>query len=507
MHAPRGQEPVNHDSTQTFLKHLAILAGMTLPAISGCTSERPRPDEGPPPAVASNDPHVTKGHEFVRVPAADISRDFVQRTGFITDHAVDPKGQYVFGYMKREALSRLDPDLAERITVVDEHAFRHHHLDPHTLRPVPGSVVKDARPGTYEDYHDYTELKAELERIAREHPDILLLKSAGKSVEGRELYYVTISDNPEREEHEPNLLFIANMHGDEVVGRELMIYLIRDLVTKYQSDPDIKKMVDNAKIFIMPSMNPDGFEARSRFNGNDVDLNRAFPDFTSDPRDSATNREPEVKAIMGLHERHYFHLALNFHGGAVCMNIPWDTRPNHPAHEKFPEDPITRALAREYADSNPSMRDVTYGSFDRGVTYGYEWYEVDGGMQDWANYYRKSIHATVELSDIKWPHASTLEGFWNENKAGLVKYLQRGMEGLHIEVVDEANRPVEGVILGVDSSRRELGFSSNKIHRLTPPGEHQLTIKAPGFDEASLRLTSERFDGTFRKVVLRRSGE
>ena len=36
-----------------------------------------------------------------------------------------------------------------------------------------------------------------------------------------------ISDNVAVDEAEPKLLYVANMHGDEVVGREFMIYLSR----------------------------------------------------------------------------------------------------------------------------------------------------------------------------------------------------------------------------------------------------------------------------------------
>src|SRR5690606_12829397 len=112
-------------------------------------------------------------------------------------------------------------------------------------------------------------------------PSLVKLDSAGRSVQGRELWYVEISDNVQDDEAEPKLLYIANMHGDETVGRELMIYLIRLLTDSYAIDPRITSLVDHARIFIMPSMNPDGFEARRRYNARGIDLNRSFPDFTT----------------------------------------------------------------------------------------------------------------------------------------------------------------------------------------------------------------------------------
>jgi carboxypeptidase D len=52
--------------------------------------------------------------------------------------------------------------------------------------------------------HNYEALESFLIKMNQEHPDITRLYSVGKSVEGRQLYVIEISDAPGR--HEPGTL-------------------------------------------------------------------------------------------------------------------------------------------------------------------------------------------------------------------------------------------------------------------------------------------------------------
>ena len=105
--------------------------------------------------------------------------------------------------------------------------------------------------------------------------------------------------------------YVGNMHGNEVISRQLLIYLAEFLARHYDRDPRVANLVNNTEIFLLPSLNPDGYEASQegacdnnrlgRNNANNVDLNRNFPDQFRDgaDRDSLLRgREPETLAAM-----------------------------------------------------------------------------------------------------------------------------------------------------------------------------------------------------------------
>ncbi|PIR21683.1 MAG: hypothetical protein COV44_11870 [Deltaproteobacteria bacterium CG11_big_fil_rev_8_21_14_0_20_45_16] len=327
------------------------------------------------------------------------------------------------------------------------------------------------------DYPSPEEIDLKLLQIAHKYPNLTKLESIGTSVKKRPLMVLKISDHPETDEIEPEFKYIANMHGDEIVGRELMMRLIEDLLENYESDPKIQALIDNTEIFIMPSMNPDGAAVSRRWNGHGADLNRDFPDFTTtDNQNSAEDREPETQAVMDFQARRHFALSTNFHGGAVVMNYAWDTMP-----EVHPLQDFLLSLATDYANTAPYMKESS--EFPGGITNGYAWYEVNGGMQDWSYYWHNDLQFTVELSDIKWAPYSELDYYYAQNRESMLSFMEAIHQGAGFVIRDahsNQNGRVDIFLISKDGSRslvESRNYYGSEFYVVLPPGPYQFEVK------------------------------
>ena len=110
-------------------------------------------------------------------------------------------------------------------------------------------------------YHSHEEILSVFEALERDFPFIAKKGTIGKSVEGRELVFLRITANvtAPRPLGKPMFKYVGNMHGNEAVGREILIALAEHLVHNYEKDSEIMKLVQSTDVYILPSLNPDGF--------------------------------------------------------------------------------------------------------------------------------------------------------------------------------------------------------------------------------------------------------
>ena len=329
------------------------------------------------------------------------------------------------------------------------------------------------------EYHDYNELTAFLQNIAASYPSITRLESIGQSVQGKELWVMQISDNPGINEIEPEFKYVANMHGDETPGREFSLYLIEWLCENYGSSDRATFLVNNTDIYIMPTMNPDGFELGQRYNANNIDLNRDFPDQFYDPSNTLSGRQPETRAVMEWSWSHNFVLSANMHSGALVVNYPYDG-PNSGSYSACPDDDMFVHISTAYSDAHPNMEQ---GGFNNGITNGSQWYAIDGGMQDWNYVWEQDFDVTLEQSQTKWPNSNQLSSLWNQHREPLLVYLEQIHTGLKGLILDSSTGQPVNADIKVDGIDKIINpdLQHGDYYRLLSPGTYTVTAEAYGY--------------------------
>ncbi len=128
-------------------------------------------------------------------------------------------------------------------------------------------------------YPTYSQFVTDLEAIATNYPSITVLDTIGYSYENRPIQVLKISDNPDVDESEPEVILYGLTHAREWPSLTTSMFIADSLTKGYGSDANITNMVDGREIWVMPCLNPDGY-VYTRDNGIDWRKNRRpFPEF------------------------------------------------------------------------------------------------------------------------------------------------------------------------------------------------------------------------------------
>ena len=128
--------------------------------------------------------------------------------------------------------------------------------EPAEFNPQTDDFLPDDR------YLSFDEMSAWLKGIASRYPDFVRLSSIGKSVEGRDLWVVEMSHSLKRGGRDllmPQVKLVGNIHGNEVISREVILRLISHLARNEASNIRLSRFLNITDVFFLPSMNPDGF--------------------------------------------------------------------------------------------------------------------------------------------------------------------------------------------------------------------------------------------------------
>lgn len=371
-------------------------------------------------------------------------------------------------------------------------------------------VHRQSRSLTAADFvhHDFVKMESFLKDLHVQYPEITKLSSIGKSVEGRELYVLEVTKDPGVHlPGKPEFKYVANMHGNEVVGRELLLQLAKYLCQQYYSgDARVQEILNTTRIHLMPSMNPDGYERgrvgdvsslRGRSNAHDVDLNRNFPDQFGETKDNI-NPEPETRAVMNWSRSEPFVLSANLHGGALVANYPYDGNPSMISGQEYLTDdhPVFIHLAHVYSDAHHKMhlgqpcKNLPSETFPQGVTNGAKWYVLAGGMQDWNYLNTNDMEITLELGCHKFPPATDLPTYWEDNREALLQYIEQVHKGVHGFVSSHIGHRLPNATISVHGIHHYVKTAKDGDYwRLLVPGTYNITASKEGYESITEQVT------------------
>ncbi len=298
--------------------------------------------------------------------------------------------------------------------------------------------------GSMGGYYTLDEVYDRLDSMYAHYPNIITEKfQIGTTIENRPIYAVKISDNPNLEEDEPQVLYNALTHAREPAGMMTVMYYMFYLLENYGTDPEVTYLVDNREIYFIPVVNPDGYEynhltnpngggmwrKNKRDNNNSgvfetsldgVDLNRNFgyewgydnDGSSSDPSDatyrgSAAFSEPETQTIRDFCNSKNIKTALNYHTYSNLLLYSWGY-----INDPTPDDNIFA----EYGADMTQYNNYTFGQSPLVL------YEVNGSADDWMygeqTTKQKIFAMTPEVggsSDGFWPAQSRIFPLAQEN--------------------------------------------------------------------------------------------
>ena len=200
--------------------------------------------------------------------------------------------------------------------------------------------------GSMGGFYTYQELLNILDSMITKYPNLISTQQVidtGHTWEGRQIYYVRISNNPNVNQSKPQLLYTALHHAREPESLSQLIFYMWYLLENYNANAEIKYLIDNLEMYFVPCVNPDGYIynhtiqpaggglwRKNRRNNNDgtygVDLNRNYgyewgaDDIGSSPNTSddtyrgpSAFSEPETQMMEHFCNKHTFSMAINNH--------------------------------------------------------------------------------------------------------------------------------------------------------------------------------------------------
>lgn len=260
----------------------------------------------------------------------------------------------------------------------------------------------------FAEYRDYAAISTHLQELADSAPERATLHGIGSSLDGRPLWALRVhAEQGGANADDVPMLINGTQHAREWIAAMVTTCVADRLVNEYDDDPAIRRLVDTTEVWIVPVVNPDGYQyswgqdrywRKNRREGHGVDLNRNFSVAWGGAGSSGFKRsqtyrggrpfsENETVALRDLSKREGIKLHIDFHAYGQLVLYPWN-------HSDKPTDDQARfaALGDRLASAIYATHQTQYRLM-RGV----ELYTSAGTMSDWMYGEAGAVSFTIEL--------------------------------------------------------------------------------------------------------------
>lgn len=336
-----------------------------------------------------------------------------------------------------------------------------------------------------DEYKNPEEITDFVNDIHARYPDITSVKVIGKSLEGREILAIKISDNPAEHEQEPAILVNAMHHAREVMTPEISTDMVEYLVSNYGVKSEVTNWVNNTEIWVVPMFNVDGNNKmwtensmwrKNTRGGYGVDINRNYPtgwnscngsssyQSAQDYRGTSPASEPETQAMMNLVGSIKPVFNISYHSYSEIVIYPFGCRPR--------KTPTTEAVEQIGAEIGQKL------NYKPGTAWELL-YNADGGDIDWMYTEHQVIPFVIEVN-------STSQGFHPDYSQWRDKTVNRNRAGW-MHLFARLNGPgLHGVVEAKDYSSIKIYKPGStqllQTYKINPDGSFYLILKAGTYD-------------------------
>ncbi len=378
--------------------------------------------------------HVkSKKNVFVESDFSDFEINTAKQLGLKVEIIIPNVSDY---YVRRN--KGLTPD-------VDKSASRNSQCETGSNNIYGTPVNYNIKNGTdFGGFYTYAEMLQELDDMHAQYPDLISARADLSNPSSPTLYqtegglflqWVKISDNPNTNESETQILFDAIHHAREPASLQQLIFFMWYLLENYSTNNEIKNLVDNTEIYFVPCVNPDGYIYNETTNPSGggmwrknrrgtygVDNNRNYSYITpegnevwntvgtSEQIDGDTYAgtgpfsEPENQAIRYFVETHNFKMALNSHTYGDLLLFPYGYAYNVPTPDNDIYQEITSIMVAQNGFDNKISSELYPAAGDSDDF-------MYGMLQTEAGTTRDKVFAlTPEIGPSFWPNSSDIVG-------------------------------------------------------------------------------------------------